>query len=480
MNPIRPLTITIAALGGQGGGVLADWLNEAARIAGYRAQATSIPGIAQRTGATTYYLELFPQKQPPATPVFSLYPDAGDVDLVVALEPTEAGRAMEGGFVTEGTTVITARERIYSTAEKIIAGDGAMRVESILGSLTSAAKALISLDVQSIESESGAKGNAIILGAIAGTSILPLSNDDFRAAISAKGTMVESNLRGFEAGLAQVSSRTEPVKQEARVVYAEVPLGFENRVEGLAPPLRSMVGHGLARLLDYQDKGYAELYLERLMPVFDLDDTDNSVLSVTVARYLAAWMSYEDVVRVAQLKTRPGRIARIKGELGAAASDPVQISDYLKPGLEELASLMPPAIGRRIMNSAKQNPGNRGIPLKIKTTSFSGYSLFSLLAMFRRWRPHSYRFQLEQEAIECWLSAVTSAAKQDLKLATKVAELAVWARGYGGVRNRGFSRLNQLFADWENKLAEDIDGLFARVECALDAAKNDPDGCAAN
>jgi indolepyruvate ferredoxin oxidoreductase beta subunit len=56
----QPISILLCALGGEGGGVLADWLIDAARHAGYPAQATSIPGVAQRTGATTYYLEVFP------------------------------------------------------------------------------------------------------------------------------------------------------------------------------------------------------------------------------------------------------------------------------------------------------------------------------------------------------------------------------------------------------------------------------------
>ena len=57
---VRPTTVLVGALGGQGGGVLAEWLVDAATHAGYPAQSTSIPGVAQRTGATTYYVEIFP------------------------------------------------------------------------------------------------------------------------------------------------------------------------------------------------------------------------------------------------------------------------------------------------------------------------------------------------------------------------------------------------------------------------------------
>ena len=60
MSERRPIKISINALGGQGGGVLANWIVKVAESAGYIAQLTSVPGVAQRTGATIYYVELFP------------------------------------------------------------------------------------------------------------------------------------------------------------------------------------------------------------------------------------------------------------------------------------------------------------------------------------------------------------------------------------------------------------------------------------
>ena len=55
----RPLTIAILALGGQGGGVLTGWLVETAKANGYIAQSTFVAGVAQRTGATVYCVEMF-------------------------------------------------------------------------------------------------------------------------------------------------------------------------------------------------------------------------------------------------------------------------------------------------------------------------------------------------------------------------------------------------------------------------------------
>ena len=46
MTP-EPIKLSIAALGGQGGGVLAEWLIEIAEAEGYLAQSTS-PGTGMR------------------------------------------------------------------------------------------------------------------------------------------------------------------------------------------------------------------------------------------------------------------------------------------------------------------------------------------------------------------------------------------------------------------------------------------------
>ena len=109
MTGERPLKLTIAALGGQGGGVLADWLIATADAEGYLVQSTSVPGVAQRTGATIYYLEFFPRasaERAGRAPVMALMPVPGDVDCVIASELAEAGRAIQRGIVTRDRTTM--------------------------------------------------------------------------------------------------------------------------------------------------------------------------------------------------------------------------------------------------------------------------------------------------------------------------------------------------------------------------------------
>ena len=124
LSPSRPITIAVLAIGGQGGGVLTNWLIGLAEANGWYAQATSVAGVAQRTGATIYYVEMIPAV-PGRTPVLSLMPAPGDVDIVIAAELMEAGRAIQRGLVSpDRTTLIASTHRALGILEKTAPGDG--------------------------------------------------------------------------------------------------------------------------------------------------------------------------------------------------------------------------------------------------------------------------------------------------------------------------------------------------------------------
>jgi indolepyruvate ferredoxin oxidoreductase beta subunit len=179
--PERPITVLIAALGGEGGGVMAEWLIDAARHCGFPAQSTSIPGVAQRTGATTYYLEIFPAPHEALggrEPVMSLTPSPGNVDIMVASELIEAGRAMQNGFVTpERTTLIASTHRIYATLEKMHMGDGRFDSERVIGAGRQLARQAVLFDMRALAQQHGTVINAVLFGAMAGSSVLPLPRE---------------------------------------------------------------------------------------------------------------------------------------------------------------------------------------------------------------------------------------------------------------------------------------------------------------
>jgi len=474
MNKSRPVCVLVAALGGQGGGVLADWMVAAARIDGLEAQATSIPGVAQRTGATTYYFEVYPQADLPGRPVFSIYPAAGAVDLMVSFEPMEAARALSGGFVSQETTLITARERIFSTAEKIRPGDGRVSVGPVLDALRRCAGTMNTVDMSQAARGAKCHPNAVMFGAMVASGVLPMRFESCRQAIACSGVAVENNLAGFAAGMnLPVDSVSNP--DEPETVFTPAPDAFAQAVDDLPGAVRAMAGHAAARLLDYQDKAYAECYFERLGKVIAVDTAaQNHRLSVIVARRLAAWMAFEDVIRVAELKTRPGRLSRIRSELGVDEKTPLLLHDYLKPGYDELEGILPAAFGKWLP-SPGANRNSTGVALKLRTSGPIGWFVLRALAAIKSWRPGTARFQREQHMIERWLQSVIAAAGADYELACNTADLAIWARGYGDVRRRGFARLAKLFTDWPQRMAVNRESLSDAVRTSLAAAYSDPD-----
>ncbi len=169
----QPIKIAILAMGGEGGGVLADWIVAMAEAHGHIAQTTSVPGVAQRTGATIYYVEMFPAAAAQARgarPVLALMPLPGDVDVVLASELMEAGRAVQRGLVTpDRTTLIASTHRVLAIGERMAMGDGSFDVGRLLRAVKERSREQILFDMDQAAEESGGVINAVLLGALAGS-----------------------------------------------------------------------------------------------------------------------------------------------------------------------------------------------------------------------------------------------------------------------------------------------------------------------
>ena len=201
---VRPITIAVLALGGEGGGVLADWIVDLAQHGGYLAQTTSVPGVAQRTGATIYYVELFPKIAAQAAgrePVLALLPMPGDVDVVLASELMEAARAVERGFVTPDRTLLVAStHRVFAMTERIALADGRADAAALFAACRDAARQLVAFDMAAIAEATGSVVSAVLFGALAGSGALPFPRPAFEAAIRRGQVGVDSSLTAFGAG----------------------------------------------------------------------------------------------------------------------------------------------------------------------------------------------------------------------------------------------------------------------------------------
>jgi len=488
--PDRPICILIAALGGEGGGVLADWIVHAATAHGFPVQATSIPGVAQRTGATTYYIEIYPallDRLGERRPVMALTPSPGNIDVMMASELVEAGRAMQNGFVApDRTTLIASTHRVYATAEKIAMGDGRADAERVLAAANALAKRAVLFDMAALARTQGTVINAVLFGAMAGSGAVPLDREACEQAIRGQGRGADASLAGFSAGFAHAAN--------ARIdTTAPSPAGDSGRRrarpvarvrDSFPAETYRVLEEGVARLTGYQDEAYATLYLDRLAQVARLDGRRNGgidgyELTNETGRFLALWMSYEDVIRVADLKSRRSRLERIREEVGAKPGEPVHVVEYLKPGVEEVAALLPPSLSRRLVAWAARRkstePLNMG--LYVKTTSILGIVQMRLLAALRPLRRSMSRFHEEQALIERWLEAIRAAAATDRDLALEIALCGRLVKGYGDTNRRGKENLlrimDTLVAGTGPAPGSER---AAAIRSAREAALADPDG----
>lgn len=443
---MNPVTILIGALGGDGGGVLCDWIVAAAQSRGRAVQATQIPGVAQRTGATTYYIEVMPAGAPSST-VLALNPAIGEVDVALATELLEAGRMIFNGFVTpDRTTLIASTHRVLAIGERMAMGDGSFDVGRLLRAVKERSREQILFDMDQAAEESGGVINAVLLGALAGSGKLPIPDEAFEAAIRQAGKSVDANLAAFAFGRGHARGELEQAVREHRKRQTAAQ-GVEDLIERARRtyPVGTLdvVEEGIRRLTAYQDRRYAALYLDRLDTIQALGSGE---LLREVARHLAVRMSFEDVIRVAQAKTSGERMARVRAEVRAREHEPLEITEHFKPGIEEIAAILPPSLARRLTGWGERTGrlGKTYFSMQVRTTTVLGFARLRLVAGLRWWRPRTSRYVEEQAAIERWLGQIRGAAPLAIELAQEIAETARLIKGYGDTHKRGLANYRRI------------------------------------
>ncbi len=491
-----PITILIAALGGEGGGVLTQWIVEAALHAGYPVQSTSIPGVAQRTGATTYYVEIFPvplARLDGRRPIMNLAPVAGRIDLLIASELLEAVRAAQSGYVDRvRTTVIASTSRALTNREKGAMGDGREDDGRLLDVLVANSRRHVGFDMNDEARAARTVISAVMFGAVAGSGLLPFGRSHCEAAITASGKGVDASLEGFERGHAHALAR--PDLDAVPVSVSTVSTADGGAAAAWPHDVRDIVDHGIDRLVDYQDRRYADLYVERLRSVLALEDRldpaarHGHALTHETARFLALWMAFDDVVRVADFKTRVERYARIRDEVDARDDELMTVHDFFKPRVAEVAGALPAALSKRLAawEAARRRRGKAALafPLKLRSDSRLGHLALRMVASLRRWRPASQRYADEQAAIARWLAAIERVATLGWAPAHALALCGRLIKGYGDTHARGHENMARIVDTLTSdaavaRFAAQAAGgalLTAALDSARDAALADPDG----
>ena len=471
------IKLAILAVGGQGGGVLTNWIEGLARANGYAAQATSVAGVAQRTGATVYYVEMAPAGE--QAPIFSLMPAAGDVDIMITAEMMEAGRAIMRGFVTPDRTVlISSSHRALAVSEKTVPGDGIASSEEVKAAADIAARRFICADFDTLAIRNGSVISATLFGALAGSGALPFSRESFEDAIRAGGKGVEASLRAFAAGFdaavsGEEAERPQDTPRETSDVDGPEHLlrewkALAERTLALPAEAQEMAEAGLRKVVRFQDLAYGADYLDRLDAVAAKDKGDGT-LAREAAKYLANAMAYDDIIRVADAKTRAGRRERIATEMRAGDTNLMQVTEFLHPRAEELVSLLPAKMGARWAANPHRMAlidrlFNRG--RRMRTDRFLPFMMLYVLGGMKGWRRRTLRHKQEMAHIENWLGRAMDEAGRDYDLAVEILRCQRLVKGYSDTHARGQSKFARVMAgidllagrddaaDWTRRLRE--------------------------
>lgn len=486
----KPISIAILAMGGQGGGVLTDWIVAVAEANGWYAQSTSVPGVAQRTGATLYYIEMLPPRDGRA-PVLALMPTPGDVDVVIAAELMEAGRSILRGLATpERTLLITSTHRAYAVAEKEKPGESIADPQAVNAAAGVAVRRLIAFDMEQAARQYGTVISAPLLGALAGAAVLPFSRHSFEAVIGAGGKGVDASLKGFAEGFDRATSNELP---EARIKPPPGRSGLPHslgsaeldqrlaRLRALPAEAQEIALAGFKRCVDFQDLAYGDDYLARLEQLVARDmaaagAAKNFAFTATAAKYLANAMAYDDVIGVADRKTRSARFARIAREM-KAGDDPLYMTEFMHPRAEEMVSLLPAGWGRRLAANARwmariDRMVNRG--RRVETATLRGFLQLYLVSGLRRFRRKLLRHADEMVHMEDWLGLALRTLPQNYDLARAILAARRLVKGYSDTHARGLSKFDRVISAVPVLLAREDGGQW--MDRLISAALKDENG----
>jgi indolepyruvate ferredoxin oxidoreductase, beta subunit len=335
-------------------------------------------------------------------------------------------------------------------------GDGRVESADLLKLVQQFSRTHHVFDMNAVAKEAGTVVSAVMLGAIAGSGLFPFAREDYEAVVKSGGKGAEASLRGFAKAFDIVARGRQQSEFLAQVMAPEAQAATRPQLEPLLlalfpAPVHELFSLGYQRLLDYQGKAYADLYVKRLQSVLtaeraaDPQGAHGFAITTEMARWLALWMAFDDIVRVADLKSRASRWTRVQGEVKAGDDDLLKVYDHFKPGVPEFAAMLPAgAAGRLLAWDRKRVAKGKqpwALPLKIGTHSVGGMIALRTLASTRWLRPHGSRFALEQKMIEQWLQGVLQGTQRLWDLGHEIALCGRLIKGYGSTNERGKDNL---------------------------------------
>jgi hypothetical protein len=201
---------------------------------------------------------------------------------------------------------------------------------------------------------------------------------------------------------------------------------------GLSGAAAPIVSEAIERLIDYQGPSYARLYVDRLRRFVGRRDVDGALLS-EIARLMAVRMSYEDPIRIAQLKL---------AEAGDGDPRPASTDVVARFRFDELVGALPAKVAEPVLDVLEWlRWTHRPVAVRFSVRSRWGIRRLKIEAALRRWRLFSVRYASERAWVERWLHMIDRSLTKQPAAAFEIVRTATMIQGYGDVYRHGV-------ADW--------------------------------
>jgi indolepyruvate ferredoxin oxidoreductase beta subunit len=346
----------------------------------------------------------------------------------------------------------------------MVPGDGIGNPAKVYEAAQASAKKFIAFDMAELAEASGSVISAVLFGTLAGSGALPFARDAYEATIRATGVGVEPSLRAFAAGFDKTLEQLKagkpsqmPKPASAGKRYPELAPVGDARFDALVVQARAkfpeslhgMVAAGLRRTIDFQDVAYGREYLDLVAQFLALERGVEPALTLAAAKHIAVAMAYDDVIRVADLKTRASRFARVRAEVAAKPPQLVYTTEFMHPRMDEVAGTLPRGLGRWLESKPRlwkllDRMVNRG--RRVKTGTIRWFLPLYAVAGLRRYRRGTLRHTREVAHRDAWLDLARTAARSDYALAVEILETRRLVKGYSDTHARGQSKFDQVLA----------------------------------
>jgi len=126
----------------------------------------------------------------------------------------------------------------------------------------------------------------------------------------------------------------------------------------------------------------------------------------------------------------------------------LRVYEHFKPGIPELAALLPTRIAHHLVrwDKARVAQGREPLAWAIKIGSHTVWGMLALrlLAGLHWLRPHGSRFAMEQHDIDAWLNSVCHGLQEDWALGHELALCGRLIKGYGSTNERAKRNMQHI------------------------------------